>query len=647
MARSSFAVVVFALVLPLIGAAVIRLFAPRMKPVAAAIIASGAVGLAHLVSWVALFALLGEPPTERSHDLELYTFFTTGDLKASIALRWDTLSQVMLMIITGIGFLIHLYSAAYMKGDEKYQYFFADLNLFVFSMLLLVLGGNFLLLFAGWELVGLSSYLLIGFWSHKSSAADAGKKAFLVNRIGDAGFIVAILLIITAVGALDYTTVFERAPGAFPMGSGAALALALCLFCGAAGKSAQFPLHVWLPDAMEGPTPVSALIHAATMVTAGVYMVCRCHVIFELAPVALVFIGWVGAFTALLAGSMALAQNDLKRILAYSTVSQLGFMFLGVGVGAYDAAMFHLFTHAFFKALLFLCAGSVMHAMAGELNVWKMGGLRRVLPVTFVTFLIGTLALTGAPLTAGFFSKDELLWRAFMAHPHGLALWGAGLAASLLTGIYSFRALWLVFLGKPRYGANVHPHESPRLMLVPLWILAVGSVVAGYLWLPAALGGFAPFAQFLEPALGGAAHAPDHGAASQQVSAMAAAIAVFVIGLVVASVSYKRGGRLARRVARSSGGLYRVLRDRYYIDEAYAAVIVRPLYSVAGWLERWIDRAGIDRSTERIVGGVVRASEIGRAWQSGRIRHYALAFSLGAALLAILPFIAKLLGVRE
>jgi len=636
-------IITAALVLPLIGAALIRLGATRMKPYGAPVIASLAVGLSHLLSWVALFQLLGEPPEERSHDLFLYSFFSVGGLNADVVLRWDTLSQVMLMIVTGIGFLIHLYSAAYMEGDDRYPYFFADLNLFVFSMLLLVLGGNFLLLFVGWELVGLCSYLLIGFWSFKASAADAGRKAFLVNRIGDAGFILAILIIATTLGALDYTSVFANAPQAFEVGSWAALVLALCLFCGAMGKSAQFPLHVWLPDAMEGPTPVSALIHAATMVTAGVYMVCRCHVLFELAPAVLTFVGWVGAFTALLAGSMALAQNDLKRILAYSTVSQLGFMFLGVGVGAYDAAMFHLFTHAFFKALLFLAAGSIMHAMAGELDIWKMGGLRKVLPVTFVTFLIGTLALTGAPLTAGFFSKDELLWRAFQAHPQGVALWIAGLAASLLTACYSVRALWLVFFGAPRYGADTHPHESPPLMLWVLVALSVGSLVAGYLWMPAALGGFAPFAQFLEPALGlRGAHPPAPGV---QVAVMAAAVAVFVVGAGAALAAYREGGRLAKRVAKSAGRWYRLLRDKYYIDEIYDACIVKPLYAVMSWLEFKVDRSAIDDSANHLADGVFRASELGRLWQSGYVRHYALAFSLGAAMLAILPLLARFLGI--
>ncbi len=639
--------VLLALLLPLAGAALIRLSAGRLKPHGAPILACLAVGTAHCLSWVAFVQMISFPATARIHDLPLFTFMEVDGLNLGAVLRWDPLSQMMLMMVTGIAFLIHLYSVAYMEGDERYPYFFADLNLFVFSMLLLVLGGSFVLLFAGWELVGLSSYLLIGFWSQKPSAADAGRKAFLINRIGDFGFLLGLLLLATRLGALDYTTVFAKAETVFPAGSGIALAVALLLFCGAVGKSAQFPLHVWLPDAMEGPTPVSALIHAATMVTAGVYMVCRCHVLFALSPAAMTFVGWTGAFTALLAGVIGLAQNDLKRILAYSTVSQLGLMFLGAGVGAWDAAMFHLFTHAFFKALLFLGAGSVMHAMAGELDVWKMGGLRRVLPVTFATFLVGTLALTGAPLTAGFFSKDELLWRAFAAHEGGRALWAAGLAASLLTAVYSFRALILVFFGEARWDHHaVHPHESPRLMTVPLVVLAVGAVGTGYLWLPHFAGHFTPFAEFLAPALGGGL-AEAHGEVEPvrpQLVAMAAAVAVFLAGLGFAMGLYRSAGAAATRLAARLGALHELAHEKFLFDEVFAAVFVRPLYAVAGFLERRLDRGVIDAGLDEAAEGVADAGESGRVWQSGYLRHYALAIALGAALLALLPLLDSLLA---
>jgi len=637
------AALVAALLLPLSGAVLIRLVGRTLRPHGGAIIATLAVGLAHAAAWIAFFSLVSEGPEARIHDVPLYLFSDVGGLRLEALLRWDPLSQIMLLVVTGIGFLIHLYSVAYMEGDDRYPFFFADLNLFVFSMLLLVLGGSFLLLFAGWELVGLSSYLLIGFWSQKPSAADAGRKAFLVNRIGDAGFVLGILYLAVHLGALDYTTVFRLAPGAFPHGSHAALVLALCLFCGAMGKSAQFPLHVWLPDAMEGPTPVSALIHAATMVTAGVYMVCRCHVLFEAAPAALAFVAWIGAFTALLAGSIAVTQNDLKRILAYSTVSQLGLMFLGAGVGAYDAAMFHLFTHAFFKALLFLGAGSVMHAMAGELDVWKMGGLRRVLPWTFALFLIGTLALTGAPLTAGFFSKDELLYRAFAAQPGGKALWAAGLLASLLTAFYSFRALILVFYGEARWDHHtVHPHESPWLMLGPLVVLAAGSLLAGVLWLPHLLGGFAPFEEFLEPVFG--VPLLRHVVPTGQETAMACAVAVFLVGLGGALTVYRHGAELADRAAASLGGLYELVRDRWRFDELYDLLIVRNLFRVAGGLEAGVDRAVVDRTADGLGAGAIRVSRWGRVWQSGYIRHYALAFAAGAALLVCLPWLAAWIG---
>ncbi len=631
-----------ALLCPLIGAALIRLGAARMKPRGAAVIAAAAVGAAHVLAWAAFAKLTALPPEARSHDLILFTFLDLPGFRLDAVLRWDTLSQMMLLMVTGIAFLIHLYSAAYMEGDERYAYFFADLNLFVFSMLLLVLAGNFLLLFAGWELVGLSSYLLIGFWSGKDSAASAGRKAFLVNRVGDFGFLLGILLIAVNVGALDFTTVFATAHEQLGPGTGLALAVALLLFCGAMGKSAQFPLHVWLADAMEGPTPVSALIHAATMVTAGVYMVCRCHVLFALAPFALAVVGCVGALTALLAGAMGLAQNDLKRILAYSTVSQLGLMFLGAGVGAYDAAMFHLFTHAFFKALLFLGAGSVMHAMHGELDVWKMGGLRRHLPWTFWTFLIGTLALTGAPLTAGFFSKDELLWRAFIEVPFGRALWGAGLVVSLMTALYSFRVLWLVFFGRERFDTHhVHPHESPPLMLGPLVVLSIGAIAAGYLWLPHLFGGNDAFARFLAPALtdGHRAHHPPTG----QEFAMAVAVAVFAAGLFFASRLWRDAGALASRVAASLGAVHELARDKFMFDEVYAAVLVRPLWRVSGWLERRLDHAMVDGAADGLAAGSLRAGAMGSKWQSGHLRHYAMAIALGAAVLASLTWIGPMI----
>jgi len=609
-----------------------------MHPAGAARLATAAVGLAHLFAWVAFLMMLGTGPENRVRDLDLFPLVQIGEVGVSFMLRWDPLSQLMLMVVTGVSFLIHLYSIRYMDGDDRYPYFFADMNLFVFAMLLLVLAGNFLLLFAGWELVGLCSYLLIGFYSAKPVAAAAGLKAFVVSRIGDAGFILAILMLAGGLGTLDYTGVFSGAPFVFLRDSGSALVLTLLLFCGAMGKSAQFPLHVWLPDAMEGPTPVSALIHAATMVTAGVYMVCRCHTLFEMAPSVLQFVAWTGAFTAVFAGSIALAQRDLKRILAYSTVSQLGLMFMAAGVGAYSAAMFHLFTHAFFKALLFLGAGAVMHALAGELDVWRMGGLARPLRWTFWTFLAGALALAGAPLTAGFFSKDRILFSAFMAQPNGRALWLMGLIASLLTGLYIFRAVWLVFAGKPRVKRVHEPHDAPALMRWPLAILAVLSLGAGLLWLPGNWTRFAPLGGFLEPVLGrGEPYAPP----GREAAIMAFAVAAFLAGLGMAWGMYRKGAVLVKSLGGRIKPLYRLLLNKYWIDEVYRAFIVKPLFRTASSMEEGIDRDAFDGTAEGLAGSALDYSGSGRRYQTGHAGHYALAMALGAAGMAVLVFIVQ------
>jgi len=629
--------VIAALFLPLLGAVLVRAGAVRLVPSGAARLATAAVGLAHLFSWAAFFLMLSYAPGGRIHDLDLFPLMQIGEVGISFLLRWDPLSQIMLMVVTGVAFLIHLYSVSYMEGDDRYPYFFADLNLFVFSMVLLVLAGNFLLLFAGWELVGLCSYLLIGFWGAQPVAASAGLKAFVVNRIGDAGFIIAILMMAGTLGSLDYTGVFAGAPHVFLRGSGSALLLALLLFCGAMGKSAQFPLHVWLPDAMAGPTPVSALIHAATMVTAGVYLACRCQPLFELAPASLYFVAWVGAFTAVFAGTIALAQRDLKRILAYSTVSQLGLMFLAVGVGAHGAAMFHLFTHAFFKSLLFLGAGAVMHALGGELDVWKMGGLARPLKWTFWCFLAGALALAGAPLTAGFFSKDCILFAAFMAQPNGRALWLMGLAASALTGLYSFRAVWLVFGGTPRVKRAHEPHDPPALMRWPMAALAVLSLVAGFLWLPSWTH-FGPFGRFLEPVLGLSGHyAPPRA----EEAAMAFAVAAFLAGVGAAWGLYRRGAQTVKLVGGRLKPLHRVLFNKYWVDEVYRALVVKPLFRTAGRMESGIDRAGFDEAAEGTAGTALESSTEGRKWQTGHTGHYALAMALGAAGLAVLVYLVQ------
>ncbi|HWP35224.1 MAG TPA: NADH-quinone oxidoreductase subunit L, partial [Thermodesulfobacteriota bacterium] len=487
--------------LPLAGFLVNGLLAGRLPKGAVGVVACGSVGAAFVLALLALGDLLELPPGARAIEEVAFTWIAAGPFRADFGLLLDPLSATMVLVVTGVGFLIHVYSTAYMADEPGYGRYFAYLNLFTFAMLLLVLANNYLLLFVGWEGVGLCSYLLIGYWYERPAAARAGLKAFIVNRIGDVGFALGVMLVFALFGSLAYSEVLPRA--ADVLSHGTALAVALLLFVGAIGKSAQVPLYVWLPDAMEGPTPVSALIHAATMVTAGVYMVARSSPIYVLAPEAMAAVAVVGAVTALFAASIGLAQTDIKRVLAYSTVSQLGYMFLAAGVGAFAAAIFHLVTHAFFKALLFLGAGSVIHALGGEQDLRKMGGLRPQLPLTYATVLIGTLAIAGFPPLAGFFSKDAILAAAFGAGPLGRALWAVGLVTAGLTAFYMFRLLFLAFHGRPRPSpeALAHLHEAPAPMAVPLVALAVGSALAGFLGVPHALGGSDGLGRFLAPAL--------------------------------------------------------------------------------------------------------------------------------------------------
>ncbi len=464
---------------PLIGFLINGLFGSRFKENHIGTIASAAIGLSFIVSVTIFFQVLQLPASERSISRIIYTWIQTGDFQVNIGFLIDPLSLVMLLVVTGVGFLIHVYSIGYMHGDRSFARYFAYLNLFTFSMLLLVLADNFLLLFVGWEGVGLCSYLLIGFWFENNDYADAGRKAFVVNRIGDFGFLLGMFLIFQHFGSLNFNAVFSQAPEVLT--TGLATAICLLLFLGATGKSAQIPLYVWLPDAMAGPTPVSALIHAATMVTAGVYMVARCHVLFLSSPFVLNLVAIIGICTAFLAATIALVSNDIKKVLAYSTISQLGYMFLACGVGAFGAAIFHVSTHAYFKALLFLSAGSVMHALGNETDMTKMGGLRKKLPITYRFFLIGALALAGVPLFSGFFSKDEILWKAASSPFGGFWLWFAGAAVAGLTAFYTFRLIFMTFHGRSRVSKEVatHIHESPKIMTVPLGILAVLAIVGG------------------------------------------------------------------------------------------------------------------------------------------------------------------------
>ncbi len=631
--------------LPLAGFLVNGLLGRRLPKGAVGFMACAAVGAAFLVTLLAFRDLLALPAGARAVEEVAFTWIAAGPFRADFGLLFDPLSATMALVVTGVGFLIHVYSTAYMEHEEGFARYFAFLNLFTFAMLVLVLANNFLLLVVGWEGVGLCSYLLIGYWYERVSAASAGKKAFIVNRIGDVGFALGIMLVFALFGSVAYGDVLPRAAAVLSPGSAALVAL--LLFVGAVGKSAQVPLYVWLPDAMEGPTPVSALIHAATMVTAGVYMVVRASAIYVLAPEVMSVVAVVGAFTAIFAATIGLVQTDIKRVLAYSTVSQLGYMFLAAGVGAFSAAIFHLVTHAFFKALLFLGSGSVIHAMGGEQDMRKMGGLRAWLPLTYWTFLIGTLAISGFPPLAGFFSKDEILFHAFEAGPLGRTLWAVGLVSAGLTAFYMFRLLFLTFHGRPRMEGETmhHLHESPAPMAVPLVVLALGSALAGFLGVPAALGGGDVLGRFLAPVLAAApgVHAPAGagaaaGAAAGEAQAaaeyllMALSVGVAVLGLMIAWRLYLADPDAAARLAARVQVLYRLLLNKYWVDELYDAVVVRPFVQVSTWLWRRVDAGVIDGTVNGIGYTLVGGGSVLRLVQSGQAQSYAFYTLLGVVI---------------
>ena len=587
----------------------------------------GAFGLA--VAGALTLRTLGPGAVLRDH---VYTWIAAGGFVADVAFRLDALSAVMILVVTGVGFLIHVYSVGYMHHDPSFARYFAYLNLFTTAMLILVLADNLLLLFVGWEGVGLCSYLLISFWYDKVENAVAGKKAFLVNRVGDAAFLLGLFLLVWTIGrgagewTLDIAALEQHRDllatatiGGWPV----ATVVALLLFVGATGKSAQIPLYVWLPDAMAGPTPVSALIHAATMVTAGVYLLARLEWLYALAPAALAVVAVVGAATALLAGVIATAQMDIKKVLAYSTVSQLGYMFLALGVGVPGAAVFHLVTHAFFKALLFLGAGSVIHGLSGEQDMERMGGLRREMPITFATMTIGVLALTGVWPLSGFFSKDEILWGAFAAGAHPMPVLGVvGLAVAGLTAYYSGRLLFLTFFGESRVTehARHHLHESPAVMTLPLVVLALLAIV----------GGFIPVPAVVAPMVGGEAHGH---AAHAPLGFMAVALGLAVSGLGLAWVLYGRLPGLPALLAWRLGGFYRVVRDKLLVDELYAALVVRPLFALAGVFAWFIDPRLIDGAANGAAIFVGATAGVWRRAQTGNVQHYALSFLVGALLL--------------
>jgi NADH-quinone oxidoreductase subunit L len=609
-------------VLPLLGFLINILFGKRIGEPFAGWLGFSLVGISWLIALVpTLDFLFGHANPET-----IFYYSWIPMIGADVAILWDPLASLLVMIVTGIGALIHLYSIGYMHGDERFGRFFAYMNLFIASMLILVLASNFALMFVGWELVGLSSYLLISFWFTKPTAAAAGKKAFIVNRIGDWGFLVALMIIFATFGTFDFVTVFTTAPAILT--TGVATAITLLLFVGAIGKSAQIPLYIWLPDAMEGPTPVSALIHAATMVTAGVFMMARSAVLFELAPSTGIVVAIVGASTALFAAVIAVTQMDIKKVLAYSTISQLGYMVLGIGVGAYTAGVFHLTTHAFFKALLFLGAGSVIHAMADEQDMRKMGGLRKMMPITFVTMTVGWLAISGIFPFSGFWSKDEILAATFDKGGAWLILWGVGLLAALLTAFYMTRLWVLTFWGKPRWAEGTHPHESPWSMTIPLIVLGFFSLTFGWFNTPARLA----FEHFLEPSFALIMH--------QEAPSLASFLALANLALVIAIAGIVWGWHRYHRadLPVEEGGFWKNGLNAFYVDEFYGKFFVAPGLKISEWFADTVDPKVIDGAATGIATGVESFGDELKKTQSGRTRAYAAGVAI-AGILLILAFL--------
>ncbi len=655
-------------ILPLAGAAINGYFGRHSSKKAITVVALFFCGAAFIM---ALLLAAGFSSASAPYYCDLAHWIRSGSFQVDFSFYLDQLSLVMLLVVTGVGFLIHIYSVGYMWDDDGYYRFMSYLNLFMFFMLTLVLARNYLVMFIGWEGVGLASYLLIGFWFTKDSAAAAGKKAFIVNRIGDFGFLIALFLMIKHFGSLDFTQVFT-AVHALPTetaGAGLLTAIGLLLMVGAAGKSAQIPLYVWLPDAMEGPTPVSALIHAATMVTAGVYMVARSSAIFDRAPTAMLVVAVIGTLTALFAATIGIAQTDIKKVLAYSTVSQLGYMFMACGVGAFSAGIFHLITHAFFKGLLFLAAGSVIHGIDGEQDMRKMGGLRTYMPWTFLTMTVATFAIAGFPPFAGFFSKDEILWKAYSSDHGSWVFWLIGVITAFITSFYMFRLWFMTFFGEYRgapdardtrihdphalalpppddHGhAHGQPHESPSVMLVPLFILAILSLIGGWI----GIGG--RFEHFLAPVFQGESAADlarqtagEAASKTTEILLMMISIGAATMGLLLAWALYFRRPQLPARIAASLGGLYQGVAHKYYIDELYAALFVKPLIDGSTTiLWHGIDQGGIDAAVNDSADAARHVSDNLRHMQSGNLRSYAGWVAAGGA--AVIAYMVWM-GVR-
>lgn len=649
------------LIFPLAGTILCGLLGHRLSERQIGLIGSGAVFLSFLVSLWAFFHLIGLPEEQRVVTVQLFTWIQAGGFTAPGSFLLDPLSAVMILVVTGVGFLIHVYSVEYMRGEEGYYRYFAYLNLFIFMMGLLVLAGNYLVMFVGWEGVGLCSFLLIGYYFESHTAGNAAKKAFVVNRIGDVGFILGVFLIFRTFGSVEYLEVFESAAARFPEpqgGFGVLFAITVLLFIGATGKSAQIPLYVWLPDAMAGPTPVSALIHAATMVTAGVYMIARSAALYSRAPETLMIVATVGILTALLAALIALGQRDIKKVLAYSTVSQLGYMFLGVGVGAFAAGIFHLYTHAFFKALLFLGSGSVILALHHEQDMFKMGGLKKYLPITWATMGIATLAIAGIPPLAGFFSKDEILWEALSSDHGAFLYWLIGFIVAGLTAFYMARLMFLTFYGEERFsgtsdhsednGGETHeshqhrpPREPSRLVTIPLMILAFLSLAGGLVGLPAWLGG-SSFGHFLEPAFYYAYSGEEH---AQHAYLLEIGLAALVVALAVAAIWYAhqifvkdpdRSTELSKRFI----GTYTLIKNKFFVDEIYNALIINPLVSISrGFLWRGVDEKIVDGAVNGTAALMRRWSQAVKKMQTGYVRSYAGWILFGTVLICVYYYV--------
>jgi NADH-quinone oxidoreductase subunit L len=625
---------------PLVGFLINGLIGKRFSERTIGVIGSLSVGASFVVALLIFLELIGAAPGAR-FEKEVYTWMLSGDLKVPIAFLVDPLSIVMMMVVSGVGCIIHIYSIGYMHGEYGFRRYFAYLNLFVFNMLILVSANNFLLMFVGWEGVGLCSYLLIGYYYEKRSASDAGKKAFVVNRVGDFGFLIGMFLIFVTFGTFNYTDVFQAAPEKLAAGGTLVTAITLLLFVGATGKSAQIPLYTWLPDAMEGPTPVSALIHAATMVTAGVYMVARCSVLFALAPVSMTVVAIIGGATAFYAATIGITQFDIKRVLAYSTISQLGYMFMACGVGAFGSGIFHLMTHAFFKALLFMAAGSVMHAMSGELDMRKMGGLKSKLPYTHWTYIFGTLAIAGIFPFAGFFSKDEILFYSFQRSP---AFWIIGAVAAIMTSFYMFRSVFMTFYGQSRVDHETahHLHESPFIMTIPLMILAFLSLVGGWIGIPI-FEGLNRFGDFVAPvfapaqAIINAGHHAEHHSVAMEWLLIGVSLTIAIAGALFAYWLYLAKPSEADKMVKRFGGLYTLVYNKYWIDELYDFLFVNSIVNFSRMLWKGFDEAVIDG----IVNGVAR---VVRSWgsslrqiETGLVKDYALSILVGA--LAVIGYL--------